>query len=100
MENLPEMFHADIKARLEMLRFHGVTILPEYVERVVRCAIFKVAGRLDRIGRLSDGSLVIIDDKSERDPVKYPHSKCVQLGVYANAGELMDYTRNQLEPMP
>lgn len=100
MENLPEMFHADIKARQEKLAFHGITILPEYVERVVRCAIFKVAGRLDRIGRLSDGSLVIIDDKSERDPVKYPHAKCVQLGVYANAGELMDYTRNQLEPMP
>jgi hypothetical protein len=100
LEQLPEMFHADIKARQEALAFHGITILPEYVERVVRCLIFKVAGRLDRIGRLSDGSLVIIDDKSERDPVKYPHAKCVQLGVYANAGELFDHTRNELEPMP
>lgn len=100
MERLPKMFHVDIKARQEALAFHGITLLPEYIERVVRCVIFKVAGRLDRIGQLADGSLVIIDDKSERDPIKYPHAKCVQLGIYANAGELFDYTRNQLEPMP
>lgn len=97
---LPEMFHADIQARQEALAQHGITILPEYRERVVRCLIHKCAGRMDGIARLSDGSLVVFDDKSEKDPTRYPHSKCVQIGIYANAGELWDYRTNTAEPMP
>jgi hypothetical protein len=75
-------------------------MLPEFRERVIRCEIYSCAGRLDGIARMSDGSLVLVDDKSEKDPEKYPHAKAVQLGIYANAGELMDYSTNSVVPMP
>lgn len=100
MSEVPSYFHADIVARQQELALHGIIILPEYRERVIRCAIYGCAGRLDGIGKLADGSLVLIDDKSEEDPERYSHAKTVQMGIYANAGKLMNYDTNRLESMP
>lgn len=100
MSQVPEYFHPDIVARQQELARHGIILLPEYRERVIRCAIYGCSGRLDGIGRLADGSLVLVDDKSEKDPEKYPHAKAVQMGIYANAGEMMDYDANRIVPMP
>lgn len=64
----------------------GLDIIPELVERIVVYPDQLVAGRFDRIARRrSDGRLVVVDVKTGENAVKYPHSTCVQLGLYANA---------------
>jgi hypothetical protein len=61
--------------------------------------MFKVSGKLDRIG-LYEGQFVIIDDKSEKDPLSYPKAKTIQMAIYAYAGELFDPATFTIEPMP
>lgn len=99
IEALPEYFHAGIRNRQAELERHGIQILPEYIERAVRCLMFKVSGKLDRIG-LYEGQFVIIDDKSETNPLSYPKAKTIQMAVYAYAGELFDPATFTIEPMP
>jgi hypothetical protein len=99
IEDLPEYFHKGIRARQECLRRHGIEILPEYVERAVRCLMFEVSGTLDRIVRY-EGRYVIVDDKSENDPLRYPKAKSIQFAIYANAGELFDPATFTIEAMP
>jgi hypothetical protein len=99
IEALPEFFHAGIRNRQTELERHGIQILPEYIERAVRCLMFKVSGKLDRIG-LYEGQFVIIDDKSEKDPLSYPKAKTIQMAIYAYAGELFDSATFTIEPMP
>jgi hypothetical protein len=99
IEALPEFFHAGIRNRQAELERHGIQILPEYIERAVRCLMFKVSGKLDRIG-LYEGQFVIIDDKSEKDPLSYPKAKTIQMAIYAYAGELFDPATFTIEPMP
>jgi hypothetical protein len=99
IEALPEFFHVGIRNRQAELERHGIEILPEYIERAVRCLMFKVSGKLDRIG-LYEGQFVIIDDKSEKDPLSYPKAKTVQMAIYAYAGELFDPATFTIEPMP
>jgi hypothetical protein len=99
IEALPEFFHAGIRNRQAELEQHGIQILPQYIERAVRCLMFKVSGKLDRIG-LYEGQSVIIDDKSEKDPLSYPKAKTIQMAVYAYAGELFDSATFTIEKMP
>jgi hypothetical protein len=99
IEALPEFFHAGIRNRQAELQRHGIEILPEYIERAVRCLMYKVSGKLDRIG-LYEGQFVIIDDKSEKDPLSYPKAKTIQMAIYAYAGELFDPATFTIEPMP
>jgi hypothetical protein len=99
IEALPEFFHAGIRNRQAELQRHGIQILPEYIERAVRCLMFKVSGKLDRIG-LYEGQFVIIDDKSEKDPLSYPKAKTIQMAIYAYAGELFDPATFTIESMP
>jgi hypothetical protein len=99
IEALPEFFHAGIRNRQAEIDRHGIQILPEYIERAVRCLMFKVSGKLDRIG-LYEGQFVIIDDKSEKDPLSYPKAKTIQMAIYAYAGELFDPATFTIEPMP
>jgi hypothetical protein len=99
IEALPEFFHDGIRNRQAELKRHGIQILPEYIERAVRCLMFKVSGKLDRIG-LYEGQFVLIDDKSEKDPLSYPKAKTIQMAIYAYAGELFDPATFTIEPMP
>lgn len=87
----------------------GLDIVPELVERIVVYPDQLVAGRFDRIARRrSDGALVVVDVKTGENAVKYPHSTCIQLALYANApllaGPLVrngdSETTETFEPMP
>jgi hypothetical protein len=64
----------------------GLTVVDEYVERIVVYPGPRIAGRFDRIYRRKrDGKLVIGDVKSGTNAVRYPHSTAIQLALYANA---------------
>lgn len=100
IEELPEYFQGDLRAVRAALDFHGIELVQEYIERVVRCSLYGRAGRIDAIGRLRDGTLVIVDLKTEKDPTQYPDGKTVQLAYYANSDQMMDYGTGKYEPMP
>ncbi len=83
----------------------GLTILPEYVERIVVYPDRKIAGRFDRIARRrSDHQLVVVDLKTGTGAIRYPHSTAIQLAMYANApllvGPLEDGVATSTEKMP
>lgn len=48
----------------DLLRVNGLTVVPELIERVVVSTLYNVAGKFDRVLRLSDGSYVMSDIKS------------------------------------
>jgi hypothetical protein len=99
IEALPEFFHAGIRNRQAEMKRHGIQILPQYRERAVRCLMYKVSGKLDAIA-MYEGQHVIVDDKSEKDPLSYPKAKTIQMAIYAYAGELFDPATFTIEPMP
>lgn len=100
VEELPEYFRADLRAVRAALEFHGIELLPNYIERTVYNELYDRGGRLDAIGRLRDGTLAIVDLKTEKDPKQYPKGKTVQLSYYAYSELLMNYDTQQYEPMP
>lgn len=100
IEELPEYFHADLRAVRAALEFHGITLLPQYIERTVYNELYDRGGKVDAIAQLADGTLAILDLKTEKDPAKYPEGKTVQLAYYANSKLIMNYETQQYEPMP
>lgn len=68
----------------------GLTILPEYVERIVVYPDLRLAGRFDNIMQTTDGRLVIVDKKGGASAIDYPHSIAIQLALYANAPLMAD----------
>jgi hypothetical protein len=100
IEDLPEYFHPDLIGVRDALAVHGIEILPEYLERTVYCSQYDRGGKIDGIARLKDGSLVIIDWKTEKDPVKYPEGKTIQEAFYNHSNLMMNYQTQQYEPMP
>lgn len=100
LDAIPEYFHPDIIDYRRELEQHNITILPEYIERTVKCKYYDVVGTLDRVVRLEDGTYAILDIKTEIDPKKYPHAKSIQFAIYAAARLAMDSSTNQYETMP
>lgn len=78
---------------------YGLTVLPEYVERVVRMRVYDIAGRLDNIYRESDGTLVLADKKT-KGKIDSVHDVATQLSIYANADEMYDEVAGRYEAMP
>lgn len=63
----------------------GLTILPNWVERVVVHPDLHIAGTLDRIVRRADGTYAVLDIKGGARATTYPNSISVQLAIYARA---------------
>lgn len=63
-----------------------IEIVPELVERIIVYPDQLIAGRYDRIARYrTTGRLVGLDIKTGENAIRYPHSTCIQLGLYFNA---------------
>jgi len=99
IETLAQIFHPDIRAYQAKLAEYGLTVLPEYIERVVRLRVFGIAGRFDNIMAEADGTLVVGDKKTKGKPDSV-HDVATQLAIYANADELYDPTTGRYLPMP
>jgi hypothetical protein len=100
LSDLPDFFNADIMAYRDAIAQHNITILPEYIERTVKCEYYDTVGTLDRVAKLEDGTYAIFDIKTETDPVRYPHAKSIQFAIYAAARVAINSATNQYETMP
>lgn len=91
----------DLEAYQGTLDEAGITVLPEYIERVVVNTQVGTAGTLDRIVRLSDGRLVIFDVKTQKTVSYGWLSIAIQLAEYAYADAMEDPPGSgKLAPMP
>jgi hypothetical protein len=100
IDNIHPFFHADIRAYLEELAKHGIKMLPQYVERVVKNDLYRIGGKIDNIAQLHDGRYAIVDKKRKNDPKAHPHSIVTQLAPYVHADRLMNYETGQYEELP
>lgn len=100
-EQIPKQFHPDLLAyRAELARL-GITELPYYCERVTFNEHFQVSGRFDRIVRLADGTLAILDLKTRDGDLDTQWGAiAIQLATYANSGFIRNYETSRWEPMP
>lgn len=99
IETLARIFHPDVKAYQAKLAEYGLTVLPEYIERVVRLRVYGIAGRFDNIMAEADGTLVVADKKTKGKPTSV-HDVATQLAIYANADEMFDPITGRYLPMP
>lgn len=68
------------------LKDAGLIVLPEYTERIVVFPDEKLAGRIDHLVKVKKtGKIAVLDQKSGKRAVEYPHKISVQLGLYAHA---------------
>lgn len=83
-----------------------LTVVPELTERCVVYPDRLICGKLDRIFRREDGSLVLADLKSGQRAIEFPHSIAIQLALYAYAPLLaapwdgIDGETEDFEPLP
>lgn len=90
VDQVPERYRMRVQQYIDVTRQAGIQFRPEWIERTVAVradqvsAPLPVAGMLDRIGQLPDGSLVIVDLKTGAD-LSYGEMEIeVQLALYAH----------------
>ena len=90
IDEVPEGFRPKVDAYVAALAEHHVTPIPEFIERLVYNAATGWVGRLDRVYRLADDTLVIGDVKTAKD-MRYSWLKVsIQLATYAGASHVMN----------
>lgn len=91
---------ADLSAYRAVLAAEGITILSDMIERSVFVPKFNVAGTLDRIVRMPDGTLRIADLKTGKD-LSYGWGEiAIQLKIYQLAEWGYDYKTSTWFRMP
>lgn len=97
---VPEPWDKDIAAYRAALANAGIKILPEWVERVVLIPGYGIAGTLDRIVELADGTRVIADLKTGSN-IDYGWLEiAVQLACYGYAEHMAGFDCATWQPMP
>jgi hypothetical protein len=82
LNRVPAHHRAKVRLYLDALSAHGLSIVPDMIERVTLSTKYGIAGKFDRILRLSDGSYVIGDLKTGDD---------IELALPSIAGQLEAY---------
>lgn len=83
--DVPAEWKPDIDAYCQTLVDASISILPEWIERVLLAPQYEAAGTIDRLIYL-DGKFVIADLKTGANAVDYGMGDiAVQLAIYANA---------------
>lgn len=84
LNRVPEHHRAKVRMYLDALATHGITVVPDMIERVTVSAKYGCAGKFDRIYRLCEGSYVIGDLKTgDSLDLSFPHI-AAQLEAYEN----------------
>lgn len=98
--NVPAQFAPHIEAYRVAMEAGGVTVLPEFIERVIVVDSLTVAGTADRIVEV-DGKRYIADLKTGSDPLKFGAGDiAIQMALYARGDALWNTATSAREPMP
>lgn len=82
LNRCPVHHRAKVRLYLDALALHGLTVVPELIERVTVSMRYECAGKFDRIYRMLDGSYVIGDLKTGDDLDLSMPSIAAQLNCY------------------
>jgi len=82
LNRAPERHRKHMRLYLDALAVNGLTVLPDLIERVTASVKYQVAGKLDRICGLRDGSKAVVDLKT---------GDSIELGMPSIAGQLEAY---------
>lgn len=94
---LPYPYDVDLKAYETLKRAMRLSFRPEHIERTVRLKRFGIAGTFDRLGEsgllvelgiLAPGELLVVDVKTENDPLLNLIHIAPQLASYANGDDM------------
>ena len=80
--DVPEQWHTRMADYHTALDDHGITVLPDMIERAVVSTVYGVAGRFDRVVRLADGTHAVLDLKTGKSLYK---EFAIQAYIYAEA---------------
>lgn len=100
LDDVPEDLRAHVAAYVYACRAEGIVPVAEYVERIVFNPYTRAAGRIDRISRMPDGTLVILDVKTAGNINSGLLSIGVQLAQYATGQYLLKEDGSGWDPMP
>ncbi len=88
-----------LRAYADVLDYHKIRAVPEYMERIVALPNIGVAGRLDRI--YYDGGTLRIGDLKSQKTLDFGHlSLSIQLSCYSHAEWIFNQETWEWEPMP
>ncbi|HYD28897.1 hypothetical protein [Brevundimonas sp.] len=94
---LPYPYDVDLKAYETLKRAMRLSFRPEHIERTVRLKQFGIAGTFDRLGEsgllvelgiLAPGELLVVDVKTETDPLLNLIHIAPQLASYAHGDDM------------
>ncbi len=98
LDEIPEPHRAMCHRYQTILDVHGVTVERDHIEQIVTVAGHNIAGTIDRIVRLADGSRVVGDLKTSTT-LNWSWLKIgVQLAIYANHTNTYDPATDKLGP--
>lgn len=100
LPQVPEQFRAHCQSYLTMLAVRGITILPDWTERVIWHEETDFVGTFDRLVLLSDGTYCICDMKTGKDLKLAALSMKMQLATYAAARKVMRADGTRWDDMP
>lgn len=100
VDEVPNELRAHVAAYVKACRNCGLTPVPEYVERIVYNPVTGSAGRIDRIMRMADGTLVVVDVKTASSLNYGMLPISVQLSQYAFGEYLLSEDGTSWEEMP
>lgn len=96
--DVPVQWRPDVDAYCNALADNGITMHPEWMERIVILPKTKVAGTLDRLVTVN-GTVYVADLKTGKNAVEYGSGDiAIQLALYANASHM--WNGDGYDPMP
>lgn len=79
----------------------GITMLPQYMERVVLNSRYEIVGRLDRLASAPTFPHPIVADLKSQKTLDFGYMEiAMQLAIYANADYMWNEETAKWEPMP
>lgn len=98
--NVPDYMQSDYKAYVDTIQSSGLMIYKDMIERTVVNSEYGLAGTFDRIARMPDRTLAILDLKTGKD-LSYAWLEIgIQLACYANSTHIWNSWSGFYSPMP
>lgn len=97
--HIPAPWNADVAAYQATMRLHDIGIDPQWVEKVITCDRYNVAGKFDRILNYK-GRPTIGDLKTAKSLDLGWGEIAIQLALYAHADTIFDPGTGTHRPMP
>lgn len=99
--DVPPHLAANVAIYESTLQEHGITVVPEYMERIICCPELNAVGRLDNMVREAGHELLRIFDLKSQKTMDFGSMKiAIQLAIYAHGYAMFNEETWTWEEMP